>query len=128
MSNPAFSTADEYDKALVFALKKWISDEIYSITDSGVNKASVCVKDGFCVYFAYGTEGSSGLKQGGLLDDNAAVSGSTDIWLGFKGYAPDDEAAKDNFAACVNEAARQLEADGIIKERFGRSVPIVFGE
>lgn len=123
--------ADEYDKALVFALKKWISDEIFSITESGVSKAAVCwqKEDGKAlVSFEYTVNDSSEPCSGGLLDGNNAVTGSVDIWLDFKGYdvSKDEEAAADNFGMCVLEAAARLESDGIIKERFGRSVPIDF--
>lgn len=113
---------DEYDKALIFALKKWISDEIFSITQSGVESCTVrlCGSDLFFGYTA------KELREGGHLDGNDNVSGSVDIWLRFKGLSSDDPKAADMIGSCVNGAASELEADGVIKEKFGRNIPVGF--
>ena len=133
---------DEYDKALVFAMKKWISDEINDIYDNNIYAVSVTHEtdeNGTKVYIGYNTEDH--LKATGgerydhtqfkkprfaEVDDNSNVFGSIDIWFSFKGYeptSPGEDAISDMYG-CFCTAFEELNADGIIKERFNKNMQI----
>ena len=133
---------DEYDKALVFAMKKWIADEINDIYDNNIYAVSVTQEtdeNGTRVYIGYNTEDH--LKTTGSerydctqfkkprfaqVDDDPNVFGSIDIWFSFKGYelASPDEDAINGMYDCFCTAFEELGSDGIIKERFNKNMQI----
>ncbi len=131
---------DEYDKALVFALKKWIADEINEIYDNNVYAVGVGMEPtatGADAYICYNTEahlketGAGRLDAGkfkaprfAVVDDDDAVFGSVDIWLRFKGFDKEDicGTVKDMLLDCVEQTFSELRADGIIKERFSKDI------
>lgn len=124
---------DEYDKALVFALKKWISDEINEIYDNKV----------YAVGLTFDSDGAVGYntkdyadKNGSMWDisgwkhpefarvnSDAAVDGSVEIWSSFKGLSGED--MRTGYFECAAAAVRELIADGIIRERFDKNIPVV---
>ncbi|MBQ7990934.1 MAG: hypothetical protein IJ080_05990 [Oscillospiraceae bacterium] len=126
---------DEYDKALIFALKKWIADEINEIYDNKVYALVLGLdEDG---YIGYNTE--KHLKDSGsdrfdiiawkhprfaCINDDEAVDGSYEIWSRFKGGGD----LRDTYFACARAAADELVEDGIIKERFSENIPILFAD
>lgn len=146
---------DQYDDALIFALKKWISDMIYSIPENGVYACAVCFQMGLDenerwgadASFAYNTEEylaahkveNSEAKWNHCAwkedyfanaDDSEAVSGCVKMWLNFKGFDTDDEEFDEEeavycFFGCAVNAVRQLKKDGIFLERFGRDIPVL---
>lgn len=131
-------SGDEYDNALVFALKKWISDEINNIPENGVYAVGISLKkDGAA--FAYNTE--EHLKNGGKKwtlsdwkeqsfgspDKDENVYGAVDMWLSFKGFSEctDNENAGSGFMKCAVLAVRELKKEGIFTERFNRDIPVL---
>ena len=146
---------DEYDEALIFALKKWISDMIYSIPENGVYAAAICFQMGLDrkdrwqaeASFAYNTEeflaahkdknpeakwNHCAWKEDHFADadDCESVSGCVKMWLDFKDLDSesedfDEEEVVYSFFGCAVNAVRQLKKDGIFLERFGRDIPVL---
>lgn len=130
--------ADEYDKALVFALKKWIADEINNIYDNGVYSVCLTMKNegGWKAGIGYNTEANA--KASGVrwdtsawkcpefseADNDDAVYGMIGMWLDFKGFA-DDAAVMDSYFGCAACAVRELTDTYIFKERFNKNIPVI---
>lgn len=129
---------DEYDKALIFSLKKWIADEINEMCDNGIC-ALIFSLEGLRGCIGYNTEKQIAEYGRGLenwknfkfasVNDDPAVDGSVEMWYDFKGFE-DMEYGKERFATgyykCALNAYLQLVSDGIIKERFGRNIEAEF--
>lgn len=126
---------DEYDKALIFSLKKWIADEINEMCDNGICSLAFSL-DGGDGYIGYNTEKQLKEKGNSLDDwkkfrfacvnDNSAVDGSVEMWCDFKGYGDMDCTAVTKYYQCVMNAYLSLVDDGIIKERFGKNIEAMF--
>ena len=131
---------DEYDKALIFALKKWIADEINNIYDNGVYAVCLTMEKGekWQAGIGYSTEAFA--KAGGSkwnicgwkcpdfsnADNDGAVDGMIDMWLDFKGFGKvNEDDVKDGYFRCAAQAVKELTADFIIKERFNRNIPFL---
>lgn len=134
---------DEFDKALVFAMKKWVADEINEIYDNKVCAVGVGLEKtavGADAYICYNTEAqisatgaapddtaSFKAPHFAVVDDDDAVYGSVDIWLDLKGYEKGtlDEKVCENFYECMEQTFSELCSDGIIKERFGKDIDLL---
>ncbi len=124
---------DEYDKALIFALKKWISDEINEIYDNRVYAVGLSFDgDGSIGYNTKDHADSNGSVWdiGGwkhpsfaYVNSDAAVDGSVEIWSSFKGISGD--AVKTGYFECAAAAVKELIADGILRERFEKNIPVI---
>ena len=123
---------DEYDKALVFALKKWIADEINEIYDNKVSAVGLSFDGDGSIGYDTETRAAAGGRADimkwkspafAYVNSDEAVDGSVEIYSRFKGLEGD--ALMHGYHTCAAEAVRQLIADGIIKERFGRNIPVV---
>lgn len=128
---------DEYDRALIFSLKKWIADEINEMCDNGICSLSFSFEnESLSAYIGYNTEKQRKEKGDGTgewkryrfasVNDDDAVDGSVEIWFDFKGYERPDEMSVTKFYRCVMNAYLSLVDDGIIKERFGKNIEAVF--
>lgn len=129
---------DEYDKALIFSLKKWIADEINEMCDNGIC-ALIFSLEGLCGYIGYNTEKQLAEYGRGLDDwknfkfasvnDDPAAQDSVEMWHDFKGFE-DMPYGKERFATryygCAVNAFLQLVSDGVIRERFGRNIEAEF--
>ena len=129
---------DEYDKALIFSLKKWIADEINEMCDNGIC-AVIFSLDGLSGYIGYNTEKQLAEYGGGLenwknfrfasVNDDPAVEGSVEMWYGFKGFEDMQygrELCVTRYYQCAINAYMQLVSDGVIRERFGRNIEAEF--
>lgn len=126
---------DEYDKALIFSLKKWIADEINEMCDNGICALAFSL-GGRNGYIGYNTEKQLKEKGSGVdnwkkfrfacVNDDPAVDGSVEMWCDFKGYANMDCTAVTRYYQCVMNAYLSLVDDGIIKERFGKNIEAHF--
>ncbi|MBQ5330889.1 MAG: hypothetical protein J6F31_06525 [Oscillospiraceae bacterium] len=129
---------DRYDEAFVFALKKWMADEINEMYGNGIY--ALCsgyenTSKGASAYIGFNTEkhlSESGADRGDIkafqnaafayVDDDEAVDGSVQIWVSFKELDPAAEETRDKCNACLRTAFEELCSDGIIKERFGKDI------
>lgn len=145
-------SSDEYDNALVFALKKWISDEINSIPENGVYAVGICWQIGFDekdkagvdISFAYNTKdhleshGGEGKynhcawkeEYSNNVNKEDSVRSAVDMWLKFKHLDPnaddfDEDASARSFFECAVLAVRELKKDGIFTERFNRDISVL---
>lgn len=128
---------DEYDKALIFSLKKWIADEINEMCDNGIC-AVIFSLEGLCGYIGYNTEKQIREHGDGIdkwknfrfasVNDDPAVEGSVEMWYGFKGFEKnnDNSVYKTRYYQCAVNAFLQLVSDGVIRERFGRNIEAWF--
>lgn len=129
---------DEYDKALIFSLKKWIADEINEMCDNGIC-ALIFSLEGLQGYIGYNTEkqleeygsGLDGWKnfKFASVNDDPAVEGSVEMWYDFKGFDNmqyKETVYKTKYYQCAVNAFLQLVMDGVIKERFGRNIEASF--
>ncbi|MBP0954764.1 MAG: hypothetical protein J6M90_03865 [Oscillospiraceae bacterium] len=131
------AAADEYDKALVFALKKWIADEINEIYDNKV--CALCftiapAEYGWCGAIGYDTANAgNGAEELSLwkksflasIDDDENVDGSLEIWIKFKGWDFSDSRITPAYLSLVQAAVQSLMKDGIFAERFGSDMPAI---
>ncbi|MBR4223643.1 MAG: hypothetical protein IKR73_02425 [Oscillospiraceae bacterium] len=128
---------DLYDEALIFALKKWIADEINEMYDNKICGLVIGLDDDG--YIGYTTEThmkSSGADMSDIsawkcprsaaIDDDDAVYGALEMWQKLKQIQDAD--MRSGFFTCAREAAAQLRTDGIIRERFGSDIRILFKE
>lgn len=129
---------DEYDKALIFSLKKWIADEINEMCDNGIC-ALIFSLEGLRGYIGYNTEKQLAEFGSGLdnwksfrfaaVNDDPAVDGTVEMWYGFKGFEDMEygrELCATRYYQCALNAYMQLVSDGVIKERFGRNIETEF--
>ena len=141
---------NEHDKSLIFALKKWLIDELNRITYMKVNAIGICFqagtdeknRAGADVSFCYNTEDNPQNEISGArwnfcnwkahyfenIDDDDAVYGSMDMWAQFRNISfenmPQDALAAEFFPCAIN-AVKALKADGTIAERFGKDIPVL---
>lgn len=123
----------DYDGALVFALKKWIADEINSMTDSGIYALCITL-EGRKAVIGYNTEsfaaggrwdiGSWKCPAFSDLDSDPAVEGALDMWADFMRF-DSEEKLRTGFFECAAEAVRQSVKEYIMDDRFYRNIPVV---
>ena len=130
-------TADEYDKALVFALKKWIADEINEIYDNKVCALTFSVSPaeyGWRGAIGYDTANAGGGAEDlslwkkpdfASIDDDENVDGSLEIWIKFKGWDFSDSRITPAYLSLAQAAVQSLMKDGIFAERFGADMPAI---